>query len=89
MVEVKNEEESCNVGIWEWLLKLIEYLGADGMSSEESGVEINDKGIVQKVYWVKIMTWERNINQELTIIDKADLQDKDLYLEARAKSVPL
>jgi hypothetical protein len=55
------------------LLKLIDYLGADGMSSEESGVEINDKGIVQKVYWVKIMSWQRNIDQELTIIEKVHL----------------
>jgi hypothetical protein len=48
MVELKKEEGSCNVGIWEWLLKLVKYLEADDMSSEESGVEINDKGIVQK-----------------------------------------
>jgi hypothetical protein len=46
MVKLKNEKGSCNVRIWEWLLKLIEYLGADGMSSEVSGVEINDEGIV-------------------------------------------
>jgi hypothetical protein len=39
------------------LLKLIKYLGADSMSSEESGVEINDEGVVQKVYQVKIMPW--------------------------------
>jgi hypothetical protein len=50
MIKLKNEEGSCNVGIWGWLLKLIEYLGADGMSSEESGAEINNKGMVQKVY---------------------------------------
>src|SRR3981189_510874 len=50
MVELKNEEGSCDVKIWEWLLQLIKYLGADSMSSEESGVEVNDEGIVEKVY---------------------------------------
>jgi hypothetical protein len=88
MVDLKNEEGSCDVKIWEWLLQLIQYLGADGMSSEESGVEVNDEGIAQKVYRVKIMPWRRNINQELAIIDKARLQDKDLYSEAGAKPVP-
>jgi hypothetical protein len=76
MVKLKNEEGCCDVWIWEWFLKLIKYIEADGMSSEESGVEINDKGIVQKVYWVKIMPWWRNINQELTIINKACLQER-------------
>ena len=88
MVDLKNEEGSCDVKIWEWLLQLIQYLGVDGMSSEESGVEVNDEGIAQKVYRVKIMPWRRNINQELAIIDKARLQDKDLYSEAGAKPVP-
>jgi hypothetical protein len=88
MIELKNEEGSCDVKIWEWLLELIKYLGADSTSSEESGVKINDKGIAQKVYRVKMMPWRRNINQELAIINKARLQDRDLYSEAGSKPVP-
>src|SRR3981189_2557026 len=88
MVELKNEEGSCDVKIWEWLLQLIKYLGADGMSSEESGVEVNDEGIVEKVYRVKIMPWQRIIDQELAISDKARLQDKDLYWEAGGRPGP-
>jgi hypothetical protein len=87
MIRLKNEEGSNDVTIWEWLLSLVEYLGADGMSSEESGVEANDEGIVQKVYRVNIMVWRRNIDHEVAIIDKTRLQDKDLYSDAGAKPV--
>jgi hypothetical protein len=88
MIELKKDEGANDVNIWEWLLKLVGHLGADGMSSEESGVEANEEGVPQKVYRVKIMPWRRNIDRELAIIDKARLQDKELYSDAGAKPVP-
>ena len=87
MIEIKKDEGAGNVKIWEWLLKLIEYLGADGMSSEKSGVKANEEGIVQKIYQVKIMPWWRNIDRELVIINGARLQDEDLYSDVGAKPI--
>jgi hypothetical protein len=56
---------------WEWLKKVIERLGVDGMSSDESDVESDAEGIQTVVYRVKKLRWRRRIDDELDFIDKA------------------
>jgi hypothetical protein len=65
----KVAEKAADVDIWKWVHKLIDRLGEDGTSSEESGIEDGPNG-PQAVYRVKIPPWRRNIEQELAIIDK-------------------
>ena len=50
--------------IWQWLENLIEYLGSNGMSSEDTDIGINRK------YCIKILLWRRNMDQYLKLIDK-------------------
>ena len=50
--------------IWQWLENLIEYLGSNGMSSEDTDISIDRK------YRVKILLWRRNMDQYLKLIDK-------------------
>jgi hypothetical protein len=72
MVELK--EGADDLDLWEWIQKVLEYLGPDGMSSEESAIE----GI-EKVYRVKIVEWRRNLDKEMDIIDRQRLLDSDIF----------
>ena len=56
IIELKRASNSGDLKVWEWLFRVLEYLGVDGMSSKESSVENN-----QVVYQVKIMAWWRDI----------------------------
>ncbi|KAF8580840.1 hypothetical protein K439DRAFT_1355901, partial [Ramaria rubella] len=55
-----------NVVIWEWLQRLVQLLGMEGMSSEESGKE----GDLEDVLQVKTIPWRRDLEKELAIIDR-------------------
>ena len=69
MLLVQGKIESADMGnevaIWRWLLKVMETLTADGMSSEESDLDDN----VNVVFRTKRLPWRRNIDLELRIID--------------------
>jgi hypothetical protein len=54
--------------IWKWLKTVVETLGHEGMSSDESEPEEDDMDIT---YRVKLTPWRRVIDKELTIIDSA------------------
>ena len=41
IIELKRASNSGDLKVWEWLFRVLEYLGVDGMSSEESSVENN------------------------------------------------
>ena len=65
VIEVKaagqnNKEEI----IWRWLLALLQWYGAEGMSSDETSVEG-----METVYRVKILVWRRDIDTYLDYID--------------------
>jgi hypothetical protein len=54
-----------DVASWKWLKSVIEKLGWDGMSSEES----EEEGATMTVYRPRILGWRRNIDKELKLID--------------------
>jgi hypothetical protein len=74
MIQLKGDEGAEDVPLWEWLHEVLERLGADGMSSEESAVE----GL-ETVFRVKILDWRRDMTKELNIIDEQRLLDSDLF----------
>jgi hypothetical protein len=61
--------------VWKWLHDMIETLGCDGMSSEESSVEDE----INMVYKVKAMPWRRDIDEELKIIDSERIRDPSIF----------
>ncbi|KAF8906074.1 hypothetical protein CPB84DRAFT_1844719 [Gymnopilus junonius] len=67
IVSIKREQNEADCFIWEWLLDLVETLGEDGMSSDES--EIDDR-TATVIYRVKNMPWRRTISEEMDLIDK-------------------
>ncbi len=46
-----------DIALWRWLQLLLQRLGKDGMSSEESEVE---EGSARGVYYVKKLPWRRS-----------------------------
>ncbi|KAF8582874.1 hypothetical protein K439DRAFT_1350125 [Ramaria rubella] len=52
--------------IWEWLQRLVQLLGTERMSSEESGEE----GDLEDVLQVKTIPWCRDLEKELAIINQ-------------------
>ncbi|OBZ69818.1 hypothetical protein A0H81_10346 [Grifola frondosa] len=84
VLTAKKKEEADDVYIWEWLSSVLELLGEDGMSSEESGIE----DIVNTVYRVKIMVWRRDIDRELQIIDRQRMIGTQAFSAQGSKPVP-
>ncbi|KAF8592425.1 hypothetical protein K439DRAFT_1323373 [Ramaria rubella] len=66
----------ADLPIWKWLEKLIKHLGADGMSSEESGNE----GDTEDVLHVKAVPWGCDLENELSIIDRQRMADTEIFL---------
>jgi hypothetical protein len=69
--------------VWKWLHKVIETLGHDGMSSDESSVEDD----IDMVFKVKTMPWRRDIEEELRIIDSERVRDPSIFGKQGSKPV--
>lgn len=80
-IELKKVDNAEDLYIWQWLLKLLEYLDVDGMSSEESGEE----EIATDIFHVKRLPWRRDMGKQLALIDKQRLKDKEVYSRRGAK----
>ena len=66
VIDIKEQEDAVDVDSWKWLKSMLEYLSQDGMSSEDSDDDDNDLEIT---YRPRILSWRRDIEQELKIID--------------------
>ena len=73
---------ASEIKIWEWLNKVLDFFGVDGMSSEESEEENN-----RTVFWVKIMYWRRDMVKYLDLIDAQRQQVPGLFSNAGSKGV--
>jgi len=80
-LQMESEADAPEAAIWEWLLQVIQKLGVDGMSSEDTD---NSNGI-ETIYRVRILPWRRRIDRELAIIDGKRLHAGDIYHEQGAK----
>jgi hypothetical protein len=75
MIKLKANDPASDVEVWRWLGRLLKYLRADGMSSDESSVE----GL-ETVYRVKIIIWRRReVDKYLDIIDQQRWVDADIW----------
>ena len=73
---------ASEIKIWEWLNKVLDFFGVDGMSSEESEEENN-----RTVFRVKIMYWRRDMVKYLDLIDAQRQQVPGLFSNAGSKGV--
>ncbi|KAF8573181.1 hypothetical protein K439DRAFT_1376215 [Ramaria rubella] len=68
-------QATSDLPMWKWLEKLIKHLGADGMSSEESG----NKGDTEDVLHVKAVPWCHDLENKLSIIDQQRMADAEIF----------
>ena len=73
---------TSELGVWEWLSKILDYLGTNGMSTEESEEENH-----HTVFQVKIMYWRRDVGKYLNLIDAQQHKVSGLFSNARSKGV--
>lgn len=81
-MELNSPSNASEVKIWEWLSKVLDHLGVDGMSSEESEEENN-----RIVFRVKIMYWRRDMMQYLDLIDAQRQKVPGLFSNSGSKGV--
>lgn len=63
-MKTATQNADAEVKIWRWLLSLLQWYGAEGMSSDETSAEG-----MEIVYRVKILLWRRNIDKYMDLID--------------------
>ena len=80
---MKKDVEEDDTNIWRWLADVLERLGTDGMSSDESGMEEE----IEIIYHTKVMPWRRDLETELRIIDNQRLVDTDIFAPRGSKPV--
>jgi hypothetical protein len=61
------------VEYWDWLLQLLERLGPEGCSSDET-----DNSGFQTVYRVKVMYWRRHMDNYMQMIDDCSVHPEVL-----------
>jgi hypothetical protein len=83
IVEGKLKEPPPEEEVWKWLHEMLCTLGHDGMSSDESdaGDSVDDG------YKVKVLSWRRNIDKELEIIDSARKDESSRFAKQGSKPV--
>jgi len=65
MIQLKADDQFKDLHLWKWLESVLEHLGTDGMSSDESSTED-----FETVYRVKNMPWRRDIADCMDIVDR-------------------
>ena len=74
MIELRIVSGAEEVDAWRFLEKVLEYLGPEGMSSDETC-----DGVTERVFRVKVMEWHRPMDEYLKVIDDLRFQDDDLF----------
>lgn len=80
MIELRAGNENQDLHLWEWLQSVLEHLGADGMSSDESSTEN-----FETVYRVTNMPWRRALMEGMDIIDRQRHKDADIFTSKGSK----
>jgi|ERR1700720_657143 len=82
MIKLKAGNEDNDLEVWKWFTSILEYLGPDGMSSDESSMEG-----VETVYRVKRLPWRCDIAGYMDIIDSQRHKDSDIFSAQGTKPV--
>ena len=86
MADLKEQEGAANAPVWQWLSSMVEKLGKDGMSSEESDTDTHGSSI-EPVCRTRVMKWRRKIESELQVIDDQRYLDDNIFAHGGSKPV--
>ena len=77
-----DKDRDGDLGVWKWLLELLQRYDSDGMSSDDT-----DTGDIGTIYRVKILVWRRNVDKYVQMIDDERKTSADIFSASGAKSV--
>jgi hypothetical protein len=86
MADIKEQQGAVDAHAWKWLSTMVEQLGADGMSSEDSNTETHGSSI-EPVCRIRVMNWRRGIEDELQIIDDQRHHEDGIFSPGGSKPV--
>ncbi|TFK53478.1 hypothetical protein OE88DRAFT_1643222 [Heliocybe sulcata] len=66
-IDLKQEKGESDVAVWQYLQNLVEELGVDGTSSDDTDTEDTVTGV--KSFRVRRMPWRRDMESEMKLID--------------------
>ncbi|KIP01154.1 hypothetical protein PHLGIDRAFT_17403, partial [Phlebiopsis gigantea 11061_1 CR5-6] len=88
IAETKEATKAADAPAWVWMRDMLESLGHEGMSSDESDLDDDDDDdTLAATFRVKTMPWRRNITRELDIIDAERRRDASVYHKQGSKPV--
>lgn len=79
IIQISEGEE---LAVWQWLERLLELLGVDGMSSDDSDIENEEQ-----IFRVKIMPWRADIVNYLDQIDRHRRMDLSIFTKRGSQGV--
>jgi hypothetical protein len=80
---MSNVDRSDDIGLWKWRLLVLEKLGADGMSSDDTSFE-EGRGVV---FRVRKMPWRREITGDLRAIEAARYANAHIFNRRGARPI--
>lgn len=72
---MKTKQKVNDLPVWKFMQRLMEYLGKDGMSSEESHTQVMG-GRVERVFLVKICLWRHE--KIIEYMDEIDERGREI-----------
>ncbi|TFK45435.1 hypothetical protein OE88DRAFT_1649299 [Heliocybe sulcata] len=66
-IDLKQEKGESDVAVWQYLQNLVEELGVDGTSSDDTDTEDMVTGV--KSFRIRRMPWRRDMESEMKLID--------------------
>jgi hypothetical protein len=83
IIKLKSHDPTSDVEVWKWLLKLLQYLRSEGMSSDDTSTENFDIA-----YRVRILIWRRKeIDAFMDIIDNQRVLNRKMRAPQGARPV--
>lgn len=80
----KGRQAVAEMHVWVALYDMIRHLGADGMSSEEEGIDQSR----HRVRMVHLCIWRADIVPHLCLVDRVRIAHSDLFAKQGAKPLP-
>lgn len=79
MVQLKDEagDPHNDLEFWKWALEVIQRLGAEGMSSDESSDESGPGR--NRIYRVRIMVWRKRMEDVLKMVDECRQAENGIF----------
>lgn len=84
-VTTAENQQAPDLPAWKWLKDVLENLGKDGTSSDESEGELDEPG---RVFTTKSMPWRRDLTKEIRILDTERMYDTTAFKARGSKPAP-